>query len=94
MSRAKSNGVPLAVTPKTDAERAVLGAMLRENAAIGDVRQTLSTSDFTTDANQRVFRAIQDLDADGIRVDTVILADRLKQNGDLDDVGYPYLAEL
>ena len=41
-----------------DAERSVLGSMLRDNAVINDVLQVLRTDNFYYDAHQKVFQAI------------------------------------
>ena len=44
-----------------DAERSVLGSMLRENSVIGDVLQIIREENFYLDAHQKVFRAITTL---------------------------------
>jgi replicative DNA helicase len=79
-----------------EAERSVLGSMLRDNAVIGDVVQVIRTEDLYLDAHQKVFQAIIDLhDKGGQPVDVVILAEELKQRNQIADVGgYAYLAEL
>ncbi|MFL5245440.1 MAG: replicative DNA helicase [Gemmataceae bacterium] len=79
-----------------DAERSVLGSMLRDNAVIGDVVQIISRSEtFYTDAHQKIFDGITKLYDRGKPVDLVLLADHLKEQKHLEDTGgYPYLAEL
>jgi len=79
-----------------EAERSVLGSMLRENGVIGDVFQIITKPDaFYADAHQKLFQAIIDLYEKGHPVDTVTLADRLLELKHLEDVGsYAYLAEL
>jgi replicative DNA helicase len=78
-----------------EAERAVLGAMLRDNEAIPLVVQALNAGEFYYDAHQKVYRAITEMYVEGRPVDLVLLADKLKLKGELADVGsYPYLAEL
>jgi hypothetical protein len=78
-----------------EAERAVLGSILRDNATIGDVRQLLAPEDFYADAHQRIFRAILGLVAEGTPADLVTVADQLQKRGEIEDVGrYAYLAEL
>jgi replicative DNA helicase len=79
-----------------DAERSVLGSMLRDNAVIGDVVQIISRSEnFYTDAHQKVFEGITKLYDKGKPVDLVLLADYLKEQKHLEDIGgYGYLAEL
>jgi replicative DNA helicase len=78
-----------------DAERSVLGSMLRDNAVIGDVVLIVRTENFYADAHQKVFGAIVSLYERGQPVDLVVLAEELKQRGHLDDVGgYAALAAL
>ncbi len=79
-----------------DAERRVLGSMLRDNTVIHDVVQIISTEDnFYFDAHQKIFKTIKEIYDAGQPVDLVILADRLKLHKQIEDVGgYLYLAEL
>src|SRR5438876_2356348 len=78
-----------------DAERSVLGSMLRENSVIGDVLQIIREENFYLDAHQKVFRAITTLYERGLPIDLVVLAELLKEQKHIEDVGgYAYLAEL
>ncbi len=79
-----------------EAERCVLGSMLRDNGAIGDVLQIVSRAEnFYLDAHQKIFRSIQALYDRGHPVDLVMLAEVLKEQQHIEDVGgYAYLAEL
>jgi replicative DNA helicase len=78
-----------------EAERSVLGSLLRDNAVIGDVVQILRTDYFYEDAHQKIYQAILALYDRGHPVDVVVLAEELKQRGQIEDVGsYAYLAEL
>jgi replicative DNA helicase len=79
-----------------DAERSVLGSVLRDNSMIGDVLLIVPTADsFYFDAHQKVFQAIRDLYDQGHPVDLLILTERLKQQKQLADVGTEvYLGEL
>lgn len=78
-----------------DAERSVLGSMLRDNTAINDVQPILRAENFYFDAHQKIFQAISDIYNDGHPVDLVILAERLRQQKQLADVGEEsYLADL
>ena len=91
-------------TPGTDrlppqsreAERSVLGSMLRDNSVISVVVQFLRTEDFYADAHQKIYLAIVSLhDKSGQPVDVVLLAEELKQRAQIEDVGgYAYLGEL
>src|SRR3954451_13023918 len=78
-----------------DAERSVLGSMLRDNAVIGDLVQVLRAENFYFDAHQKIYQAIITLYDKGKPVDLVLLADLLRELKQLEDIGsYPYLAEL
>ncbi len=79
-----------------DAERSVLGSMLRLNRVIGDMINILQKDHFYADAHQKIYQTITDHhDKGGQPVDLLILAEQLKLRGWLEDVGGPvYLAEL
>src|SRR5438128_1402630 len=79
-----------------DAERSVLGSMLRDNKYISDVVNVVRAEHFYTDAHQKIFQAISTLYINrGQPADLVTLAEFLKQEQQIEDVGgYPYLAEL
>jgi replicative DNA helicase len=83
-----------------DAERCVLGSMLRDNGAIEDLLPKIITpEDFYTDAHQKICGAIWALrnppGGKSGKVDLVLLAEHLRREQQIEDVGgYPYLAEL
>lgn len=78
-----------------DAERSVLGSMLRDNSVIGDVVQILREESFYTDGHRKIFRGITILYDKASPVDLVTLPEWLKQEKFFEDVGGPsYLAEL
>jgi replicative DNA helicase len=78
-----------------DAEKYVLGSMLRENAVIGDVVQIIREEHFYTDAHQKIYRGIVTLRDRGQPVDLVILAAWLIEQQFMADIGGgAYLAEL
>jgi replicative DNA helicase len=78
-----------------DAERCVLGSMLRDNSVIGDVLQLIRPDDFYADAHQKIFQGVVTLYDKGHPADLVLLADLLKEQKHIEDVGgYGYLAEL
>ena len=78
-----------------NAEQAVLGAMLYDNAIIPDVMVTLSATSFhDRRKNRTVYNAIRDAwDNEGV-ADQVTVTMHLQEAGKLDDVGQPYVAEL
>ena len=81
-----------------DAERSVLGAMLINPDAVGDVTEILrdsTTGLFYVDAHQRIYNAILQLFKRNVPVDAVTLTNELRDEGALDSVGgVPYLGEL
>jgi replicative DNA helicase len=78
-----------------EAERCVLGSMLRDNGVIGDVLQTLRVENFYLDAHQKIFQGIISLYDKGHPVDLVMLAEHLKEQKQIEDIGgYAYLGEL
>src|SRR5712692_5405756 len=78
-----------------EAERCVLGSMLRDNGVIGDVLQILRDENFYLDAHQKIFRGIIALYDRGNPVDLVMLAELLKEQKQIEDIGgYGYLGEL
>jgi replicative DNA helicase len=77
------------------AERAVLGALIRDPDVLPDVAAVLREEAFYFYANRRVFVALAGIAAAGAPIDLVTLHDALRQGGHLADVGgAPYLAEL
>ncbi len=78
-----------------DAEKGVIGSVLRDNAALNDVQTIIRIDNFYYDAHQKIFQAISDLYNEGKPVDLVILFETLKARKQLEDVGGPaYLGEL
>jgi replicative DNA helicase len=79
-----------------EAERSVLGSMLRLNTKIGDMIQIVKKDDFYADAHQKIYETITaHHDKGGQPVDLLILAEQLRLRGWLEDVGGPvYLGEL
>lgn len=86
-------------TTNLEAERSVLGSMLRDNSRIGDVVQIVRVDDFYVFAHQRVFAAIIALWDANKPVDLVTVAELLMQRDELKELGEGgrgavYLAEL
>jgi replicative DNA helicase len=70
-----------------EAEMAVLGSMLMDEAAIGVAVESLDKRSFYKDSHQKVFEAICDLYNANKAVDLITLTDELKGKGALDGVG-------
>jgi replicative DNA helicase len=71
------------------AERAVIGAMLLRESTVDEVGRHLDASDFGRPSHQRIYLAIQHLYASGVPIDASTVAARLRDTGDLDNVGGP-----
>ena len=69
--------------------------MLRDNGVIGDVLQIIREDNFYLDAHRQVFKGIITLYDRGHPVDLVMLAELLKEQKQIENVGgYGYLGEL
>lgn len=82
-----------------EAERCVLGSMLRDGRVIPDVQLVLrpehTDENFYSDAHRRIYRAINKLHVGNQSVDLVILGNELHVNNEIKEVGgYPYLAQV
>ncbi len=78
-----------------DAEKGVLGSILLDPNLGDDVALVVRPDDFYADANQKLFGHLMAMHDEGIRVDAMLLLERLRTTGDLEQVGGPaYIAEL
>lgn len=78
-----------------DAEAAVLSAALLSQEAADEAMCAVSSGDFYSDANRRIMGAIEQLCADGAAVDVVAVAELLRAEGKLEQIGGPrYLAQI
>jgi replicative DNA helicase len=71
----------------TDAEEAVLGAMMLSPAAIAVVSEILDAADFYRESHARIYRAALSLYGRGEPVDAITLVDELEGRGELEEVG-------
>jgi len=78
-----------------EAERGVIGSVLRDNQVLSDLLQIIRPDNFYFDAHQKLFAVILELYNNGKPVDLVILHEALKSRKQLEDIGgATYLAEL
>ena len=79
-----------------DAERSLLGSMLRDNQIIPEAVNLVKADHFYVFGHQKIYEAITKLNDDsGKPADIVTVAEWLAQAKHMDDVGGPgYLAEL
>ena len=78
-----------------EAEKAVLGAIFIDPAAIADASAEVQPEDFYKRANQLVFQAMLDLSDREDAIDPLTLPDELTKKNQLDDIGgIAYVSEL
>jgi replicative DNA helicase len=79
----------------TDAERTLLGAVLLDNNAWHEIRQSLRPDDFSLDSNRRIAVRMNGLMKEGRPVDIVTLANELNSHHEIEYIGgVAYLASL
>ncbi len=93
--------MPAAAFPETkaphslEAERALLGSILLDNAALNIAVGAVSAEDFFSASHRLVFSKMQDLSQKGRTIDLVTLAEEISREGSLEKVGgAAYLAAL
>lgn len=78
-----------------EAEQAVLGALLIDNASWDTVADLIAARDFYTGDHQKIFEAVNDLIAAGKAADVITVSEALEALKQLDQVGgLAYLGEL
>ena len=78
-----------------DAEQAVLGAILIENASLNKALEFITPDDFYRESHRRIFSAILDLNERNEVVDLITLTDHLRSKNELETVGgAAYLSSL
>ncbi len=78
-----------------EAEKSVLGSMLIDDDAIGLAVEIIDESWFYDDAHRKIYRAIVELYSAHKNVDLVTLSDKLKNDGQLEEVGgVSYISEI
>jgi replicative DNA helicase len=79
----------------TDAERALLGALMLKADAIHEISDVVSADSFYIEKHRLIFRAMTDLATSGNPIDLLTVASRLKEMDELQrSGGNSYLAEL
>jgi replicative DNA helicase len=78
-----------------DAEKKVLGAMIRDREAVFRAIEVLTDISFYQPSHQKIFQALVDLSSHNTPIDLLTLGDLLEKKGELETVGGAfYLAEL
>jgi replicative DNA helicase len=77
------------------AEQAVLGAIIENNHIFADILTLLTPSCFYQRCHQHIYEAMIELAENNLPIDEVIIGDRLKLLGKLEETGgYAFLAEV
>jgi len=71
-----------------EAEQAVLGGLMLDNAAWDQVADSVSEEDFYRRDHRLIFRAASDLANQGVPSDAVTLSEWLERNGLLEDAAF------
>jgi replicative DNA helicase len=78
-----------------EAEESILSTILLDNSTLLDVLEILSSDDFYRTAHQKIFAAVEALFKKSEPVDLITLANALRDNGVLEEIGgAAYLARL
>ncbi|MDX2499387.1 MAG: replicative DNA helicase [Deltaproteobacteria bacterium] len=91
-----NDAAPYGLPPQNvEAEESIISAILIDNNTLLDVIEILAPQDFYRTAHQKIFAAIVDLFDKTEPIDLVTLANRLKEKGQLEEIGSAsYLARL
>ena len=92
----KANSSDLKLPPQNvEAEESIISAILIDNNTLLDVIEILTPQDFYRTAHQKIYTAITELFDKAEPVDLVTLANKLKEKGQLEEIGgASYLARL
>jgi replicative DNA helicase len=87
---------PYGLPPQNiEAEESIISAILIDNNALLDVIEILAPEDFYRTAHKKIYAAIIDLFDKTEPIDSVTVANRLKEKGELEDIGgISYLSRL
>lgn len=89
------NAKSITIPNDFEAEKAVLGSIIYDNNTLSKVSGNISPNSFYSVPHQHIYRSILELVEENQPIDEIILGDKLKAFGKLDEVGgYSYLAEL
>jgi replicative DNA helicase len=94
MSRRDGKPVPTVIPGNTVAEKAVLGALMKDEAAFWRIVDTLRRDHFTLPLHQQIFGAISDICQEGKRLSMTLLMSRLPSSADDGTLMDLYLAML
>ena len=70
-----------------DAEAALIGAVLIDTSALGEVIDIITSEDFYSEANQTVWKSIEEISSSGKAADVVTVTNKLRSDGKLEVCG-------
>ncbi len=70
-----------------DAERAILGAIILDNALVSQAIEQLKPEDFYVPSHRRIFLAMIALFERGSEINQILIAEELKRDGEIESVG-------
>src|SRR4028119_1722242 len=71
----------------TEAERAILGAILLDNSLVNQAIELLSPEDFYSPFHRQVFAGMIALFERGAKIDPILIGEELKKEGKLESYG-------
>lgn len=78
-----------------EAERAVLGGILCDNAALDDALEFIEARHYFADFHRKIHAALCDMIGKGVAADGLTLRDEMERRGQLEDIGgFPYITKL
>lgn len=76
-------------------EKIILGSLLLEGSAINEVAEILKPEVFYQDQHKAIYTAIEEIYRNGESIDMIVVSEKLKKSGNLDEVGgLMYISEL
>ena len=70
-----------------ESERAILGAVLLDNALIAQAVEHLKAEDFYSPLHRRIFGAMISLFESSKKIDPILLGEELKKDGTIESIG-------
>ncbi|MBC7930213.1 MAG: replicative DNA helicase [Rubrivivax sp.] len=78
-----------------ESERAILGAIILDNALVNQAIELLKPDDFYVRANYHIFRGMSSMSERGLEINPILLGEELRREGVLEQVGgISFISEL
>src|SRR5919107_410491 len=71
----------------SEAERAILGAIILDNALVSQAIEQLKPDDFYVPSHRRIFLAMISLFEHGSEINPILISEELRRNGEIESVG-------